>query len=95
MGTSYFSSQIVRNGIEDSPLTFQTPWPPTAANLNVNCTRQFVPHELFNCIAWTTGVSEDTNANGYVSVRDNEENINIVDCTIYHVCQGKRQNSYP
>ena len=73
MRTSYFSSQIVRNGIEDSLSTFQSPYPPTTANLNVNCTRQLVPHELFNWIAWTPGVSEDPNANGYVSVRDNEE----------------------
>ena len=73
MRTSYFSSQIVRNAIEDSLSTFQSPWPPIAANLNVNCTKQLVPHQLFNWISWTTGVSEDPNANGHVSVRDNEE----------------------
>ena len=73
MRTSYSSSKIVRNAMEDSLSTFQSPWPLTAAILNVNCTKQLVPHQLFNWIAWTTGVSEDPNANGYVSVRDMKE----------------------
>ena len=50
--TMFFSSQIVKNAIHDSVAKFQSPWPPTATNLNIGCARQLVPHELFN---WMLG----------------------------------------
>lgn len=91
MRTSYLSSQIVRNAIEESMSTFHSPWPPTAANLNVNCAKQLVPHELFNWIACTTGINEDPDANGYVKVQDNEEKIflSIAQDIMYLKAKGK------
>ena len=76
MRTTYFSSKIVKNAIEDSLSQFKYPWPPTAENLNTDSARKLVPHclyRLFNWIAWTAGINEELSANEYVKVAENEE----------------------
>ena len=71
--TTYFSSKIVKNAIEDSLSQFKCPWPPTAENLNTDSARKLVPHKLFNWIAWTIGINEEPSVNEYVKVAENEE----------------------
>jgi hypothetical protein len=73
MRTTYFSSKIVKNAIQESVSNFECPWPPIAENLNTDSARKLVPHELFNWIAWTTGISEEPAVGEYVKVAENEE----------------------
>ena len=71
--TNFMSSQIVKNAVQDSLSTFHTPWPPTAEILNINTVKALVPHQLFNWIAWTTGLNENPQADTYVTVKEVEK----------------------
>ncbi len=73
MRTTYFSSKIVKNAIEDSVSKFKCPWPPTAEDLDTDSARRLVPHELFNWITWITGISEEPAMDEYVKVAEKEE----------------------
>ena len=69
MRTTYFSS---KQQIEDLLSQFKCPWPPAAENVNTDSARKLLPHELFNWIAWITGINEEPSAE-YVKVAENEE----------------------
>ena len=63
--TNFMSSQIVNNAVQDSLST--------AEILNINTVKALVPHQLFNWIAWTTGLNDNPQADTYVTVKEVEE----------------------
>ena len=75
--TNCMSAKIVKSAVENPVSKFSTPWPPTAENLNVDIAKSLVPHQLFNWIAWTTGLNDDPQADTYATV-ETTENKNIL-----------------
>lgn len=67
------SAKIVKNAIQESLSTFQSPWAPTPENLNITSAKRLIPHQLLNWIAWTTGLSDTPHAETYVNVSGAEE----------------------
>lgn len=88
--TNYMSAKIVMSAVENSVSKFSTPWPPTAKNLNVDIAKSLVPHQLFNWIAWTTGLNDDPQADTYATVETTEEKKILSIAQKYYVSPCKR-----
>ena len=89
--TNYMSAKIVKSAVENSVSKFSIPWPPTAENLNVDIAKSLVSHQLFNWIAWTTGLNDDPQAYTYATVETTEEKkiLSIVQDIMYLHAKGR------
>ena len=93
--TNYYSSQIVRNALTTTikKARSESHWPPTADHLNIKAAQHLVPHELFNWLAWTTGLSDDPTASEHVTVGIEEERkiLSIAQDILYLKAKGRIQ----
>ena len=65
----YHAAVILRDIIcKTSKTSPKLPWPPRATDLTLENALDFVPHQLFNFVAWTSGISTQPTDNERVEV---------------------------
>ena len=51
----------------------QVPWPPVAADINIENVKEIVTPTLFNFLAWALGFSDEAQIDSYVAVTDKQK----------------------
>lgn len=76
----------------DNVSTSMLLWPPTAADLTMDCAEKIIPPMLFNLITWMVGASQDPTDEEFVKVTDVEKRriLTIAQDIVYLASKGKK-----
>uniref|UniRef100_UPI0035901801 uncharacterized protein isoform X2 n=1 Tax=Myxine glutinosa TaxID=7769 RepID=UPI0035901801 len=87
--TLYSAAQILKCSL-DSIETSST-WPPTAEDLHIQTTNHIIPYQLFNFLAWSSGLSQDPVGAERVTVTSDEERrlLSIAQDIVYLKTKGR------